>query len=550
MRDRVGGFVLGLGLLTFSGCSDAPPSAVPMEKLAQSPSGMVATGSEPATAAGVEILERGGNAADAAAAAAFALMVTDPANTSLGGRVQLLVFDPRSGITAIDGATRVPTQPLPEREDPTMERGGFATVPVPGSVAALERLVRDHGRLPLETVMEPAIRLATEGFEVPERLAQAWARAASALALDPGASAHYLKPDGSAFQAGERFYQPALALLLQAIADSGSTTFYHGSIAERLSQEIAEGGGFTSRDDFAAYEALDGEVVGTVYRDRQVFAAGGRGWGDTLVQMLNMLAQFQVGLGDPSGDELELMARIIAQAMADRPQVIGSLAPRPDGIALSTLSSLEFAQQRAGQIRSALRDGHSPATGRGIRNDDTSHLSVMDAEGNAVALTTSIGPAFGARVASPTWGMLFAHSYRMRAQPEPGARDLTEMTPTIVMSGDRPELVLGAAGSERIPTSVFQVISHVVDRGWNLERAMRAPRIFALGGELRAHDWLDPSLQDDLASRGFEIRTVSVGDSPHLGLVHAAGFDPMGQIFVGVADDGDSGAAAGPGRKR
>lgn len=549
MRARRPTGAAALGLLfpiVLLACGPSEPEALPLGKAARSAHGMVSTGSAPATAAGVAMLEQGGNAADAAAAAAFALMVTDPANTSLGGRVQLLAFSPERGVVAIDGATQVPQLALPERSDPTQDRSGFATVPVPGSVAALERLVLDHGRLPLATVLEPARRLASEGFEVPARLGTSWGRVAEALARDPGAAAHYLKADGSAYEAGDLYRNPALARLLEAIADSGSTVFYRGRVAETLAREIDAAGGYTRLEDFATYQAVDGVVVEAQYRDHQVLTAGGRGWGDTLAEMLNILAEFERPTGDPSGADLELLARVIAQAMEDRPQQVGSLAPKPDGYRLETLSSPAFAQQRATQIREAMDRGVMPPVTGGIRDHDTSHLSVIDAEGNAVALTTSIGPSFGARVASPTWGLLFGHSYRMRAEPEPGARDLTEMTPTIVLREGRPLLVVGAAGSERIPTAILQVMRHVLDRGWSLEQAMAAPRIFALGRELRVHDWLDPAIPSELSERGFALTPVPLGDSPHLGLVHAVAYDARSGLFVGVADDGDSGAAAGP----
>lgn len=545
--SRRGAAVIALLLpALLSACGSSQPETLSLNKTARSAHGMVSTGSAPATAAGVAILEQGGNAADAAAAAAFALMVTDPANTSLGGRVQLLVFSPDAGVVAIDGATQVPQRVLPERSDPTRDRSGFATVPVPGAVAALERLVLDHGRLPLATVLEPAQRLASEGFDVPARLGASWGRVAEALARDPGAAAHYLKPDGSAYETGDRYRNPALARLFEALADSGSAVFYRGRVAETLAREIEAAGGYATLQDFATYQAVDGVVVEAQYRGHRVHTAGGRGWGDTLAEMLNILAEFDRPTGAPSGSDLELLARVMAQAMEDRPQQVGSLAPKPDGYSLTALSSPAFARQRATQIRDAIRQGTTPPVTGEVRDHDTSHLSVVDDEGNAVALTTSIGPSFGARVASPTWGLLFGHSYRMRAQPDPGARDLTEMTPTIVLHEGRPVLVVGAAGSERIPTAILQVMLHVVDRGWSLEQAMAAPRIFALGGEVRVHEWLDPALRAELSERGFTLVPVALGDSPHLGLVHAVAYDARSGLYVGVADDGDSGAAAGP----
>jgi gamma-glutamyltranspeptidase/glutathione hydrolase len=517
---------------------------LPTAKVARSRTGMVSSGSAQATAAGVWALSQGGNAADAAAAAAFALMVTDPANTSIGGRVQLLFRGADGALVPIDGATQVPRR-VPSRTDPTRDRHGFATVPVPGAVAAIGRLVSQHGRLTLAQVLTPAIGLARDGYIVPPRLAGTWAAVAPALRRDPGTARHYLKPDGSPYLAGDRFVQPALAHLLTLIADSGTAVFYRGHAAATVAAEIRDGGGYADAADFASYRADDGVLVRTPYRGREVLSAGGRAWGNTLAELLNIRAEFPVDTAPASAREVELLARIIAQAIADRPQEVGSLAPKAGGFSLDQLSSREFGRRRAAEIRTAMSAGTLPSGAEETEDHDTSHLSVVDAEGNAVALTTSIGPSFGSRVASPAYGMLFAHSYRMRAEPVPGERDLTEMTPTIVLRDGRPELVLGGAGSERIPTAVFQVLSNVVDRGWDLERAMAAPRLFALGHRVRLHDWFGPALVDSIRARGFDVELVPLGASPHLGLVHAVWFDRRTGMFVGVADAGDSGAAGG-----
>ena len=237
---------------------------------------------------------------------------------------------------------------------------------------------------------------------------------------------------------------------------------------------------------FAGFEgiALRADVYGADDAWPVLMMHGGgqtrHAWGNTLAEMLNILAEFPALKDVASAQEMELVARVIAQSLQDRPQALGTLAPKKDGLALDMLSSREFARERAERIRAA-RQAEPQRTGgeapRDNREDhDTTHLSVMDAEGNAVALTTSIGPRFGARVASPQLGFFYAHSYRMRSSPEPGARDHTEMTPTIVLHQGKPVLVIGAAGSERIPGAILQVLSNVLDRGMSLREAVRAPR--------------------------------------------------------------------------
>ena len=452
--------------------------AQPTEKFAQSRTGMVATGSTYATQAGVQMLEAGGNAVDAAAAAWFALIVTDPANTSLGGRAQILLRLSSGKVMAIDGATESPARvkPLSDAKD---NRAGYAIVPVPGGLAAVGEMVRKYGRLTLADVMKPAILLAESGFAVPPRLAATWQQTRAALAKHPGAAKNFLKPDGSTWQAGEAFRQPNLARVLRQIATEGVAVFYRGAIAEAMVRDIASNGGFVQKQDLQNYRAQPGVVVRTDYRGFKIASAGGRAWGNTLAEMLNILTHFTLGQTEPTTDEIELLARVIAQAMEDRPQEIGTLKPKQNGYSLPKLSSPAFAAQRAELIRRKLLPGKQPVAPNEEETHDTTHLSVLDAAGNAVSLTTSIGPSFGARVATPELGFLYAHSYKMRSDPTPNTRDLTEMTPTIVVRQNQPLLALGGAGSERIPTAILQVLSNVLDRGWSLEQAMRAPAFSA-----------------------------------------------------------------------
>ena len=178
---------------------------------------------------------------------------------------------------------------------------------------------------------------------------------------------------------------------------------------------------------------------------------------------------------------------------------------------------------------------------------DTTHLSVMDAEGNAVALTTSIGPRFGAGVATPELGFLYAHSYRMRSSPEPGERDYTEMTPTIALRDGKPFLVLGAAGSERIPGAILHVLSNVIDRGMPLDEAVAAPRVFSPDGKrVRVHDDTPAAVIEALRARGFAVELVPRGISRHLGIVQAVMFDAKTGEFAGTADPVYDGSAAAP----
>ncbi len=507
---------------------------------------MASTGSSHATAAARGILAAGGNAVDAAAAAHFALMVVDPANASLGGRVQILLRLKDGTVAAIDGATQAP-RGIPSLAASEKPREGYAVVPVPGNLAALNEMTGRYGRLPLATIMQPAIALAQEGFEVLPRQAATWARLSDRLLPNSASRACFLKPDGSIPAAGERFSQPQLARVLSEIAEHGAARFYTGRIADLIAEDMKRSGGFIDKRDLASYRPLPGTVVRTSYRGYEVISAGGRAWGDTLVEMLNILERFSPPSESPTVAELEVLARIMDQALQDRPQEIGTLRPKADGTPLATLSSREFALRRAREITRLLgtATGNPPQNPR--RPHDTTHLSVIDGEGNAVALTTSIGPSFGARVATPELGFLYAHSYRMRADPAAQARDETEMTPTLLLRAGRPVLAIGAAGSERIPTAILQVVSNIVDRGYSLARAVAAPRIFCYQERVRLQPGFAPEISAALAARGFRLLEESNDPPAHLGLVHAVSYDPTTGDYFGAADLLYDGTADGPG---
>lgn len=521
------------------------------EKVARSPHGMVAASTPYAVAAGARILEQGGNAADAAAAACFALMVTDPAMTSLGGRTQMVIYLADGAVAAIDGATESPAvvPPLAGKED---DRRGYQVVPVPGNPAALEMLVSKYGRLKLAQVMQPAIQLAENGFAVTPAIAEIFAAEREKLARNLGAAANFLKPDGSSYAAGEIFKQPRLARTLKEIARRGSAELYRGALGKTLVRDVTANGGYVRESDLRAYKPLPGVVHRANYRGYEVLTVGRRAWGGTLVEMLHILNHFEIARGEPTAQELEIVARTIAQAIADRPQQVGTLTSKPVGYTLEEMATPEFGRKRADLVRKQLSQpaATSPAQSNPepIRDGhETTHLSVIDAEGNAVALTTSIGPRFGDGLATLDLGFLYAHSYRMDGEPTPRLRDETEQTPTIVLKNGRPVLALGGAGSARIPGAVLQVISNVVDRGWPLERAVAAPRLHCQGVNVRIHEGFAPQTLDALRAAGLKLEVVKqASHARHVGIVHAVAFDPASGEFTGAADPAYDGAAAGP----
>lgn len=511
--------------------------------------GAVASSSPHATRAALRILADGGNAVDAAVAAGVALMVADVVNASIAGRAQVLVGLADGTRAAVDGATRVPeaTPPLAAAES----RTGFAVAPVPGGVPAILEAHRRWGRLPLADVLHPAALLARDGFVVPAHLGALWREKGLGLLRNPGARALFLKDDGSPYRAGEVFRNPALADTLAILAKEGGAAFRRGPLVDSWAESCRDGGGFLTAADFVKDGTLAGETTTFRLPGGTLTTVGRQGWGHTLIEILALVAALELNTGWPDADSPALLALSVFRAFEDRPQAIGTLSPKPEGLPLPRLVDPAFIRERAEAVRAmaawprerlARALGAAAAT-EGGTDRDTTHLSVIDGDGNAVALTTSIGPHFGAAVASRATGVLFAHSYRMASSPEAGARDWTEMSPSLVFRDDGGVLAIGAAGSERIPAAIAQVLFHHLHRKLPLAEALAQPRLSWKHGNLRLHCDFGAERGETLAKRGFPVRFTGRNHENHVGVVQAVARNPDRTVEA-AADPAYDGFAA------
>jgi gamma-glutamyltranspeptidase/glutathione hydrolase len=503
---------------------------VAAQKYATSGAGMVAAPTREAAEAGVSVLRRGGNAVDAAAASALALMVTDPAMCSLGGRSQILIYLRGGKFVGIDGATQSPGAAVPAAR----LGHGYGTVPIPGSPAALEQMVESYGTLPWKTLMQPAIRLAKEGFLINREYHQAFRRYGENFRLYRGTAKNFLKSDGSYYSEGELLLQPALARTLEAIAEKGSSVLYRGDLAASIVRDMEKNRGWVRPEDLEQYRPQPGEIVRGTYRGYSIVSRGGQCDGASVIQMLHILEHFD--LSQLHGDRskyLHLMAQVLYLGNGDE--------HLPD----SQQVSRAHAARRIGEIdftRRLPNPSRPPDEGR---EGETNHLSVVDSSGNAVSITQSIGPSFGSKSAHPDLGFFYAYSYDMNDDPVPRQREKTSQSPTMVMRGGHPFLVLGSAGSSRIPGSIVQTIVNVIDHGMNLREALAAPRCFPNGRELRLESiGTTAEVVSNFERLGFQVRRYSSLDG-YFGRVHAILFDGETRMLHGAADPRDSGAAIG-----
>jgi len=476
--------------------------------------GAVAAGAPDAVVAGAEILRTGGNAVDAAVAACLAVCVADPANASIGGRCQILVRLRDGRLAAIDGATRAPV-PLPARPEP---------VPLPGLLPALAQVHARFATRPLTSLAAPAVALAREGAVVTPALARIWKRQADRLRSDRAASTFYLRRDGSAPQAGDRMPNPPAASCLLQWSSGGSPPF-------------------------ACAEARAGEIVAAQAGGWQLASAGRQGWGHTLLEILDLVTRLEPK-ADTAPRRWEAWALAMLSALEDRPQFAGTLAPKPDPVDWSRLLDPDRLDARSRDIAARL-DTDAPVAdvdfagvwpGPSGTDRDTTHLSVVDATGNAVALTMSIGPHFGSATADPVHGFLRPHSYRMASAPRAGAVDHTEMTPTIAWHPDGRVVSLGAAGSERIPGAVAKVFWRIASGDADLETAVAAPRLAWHGGRLRLRKDLGAAVIEWFRSRGYDPEITGAAIENHVGIVHGALWHPQGPHRA-AADPAYDGAA-------
>jgi gamma-glutamyltranspeptidase/glutathione hydrolase len=546
-------------LLAAAGCnadrrlvSALESAAAGASPTARSTRGMVVTGAPLATAVGAHVLERGGNAVDAAVAVAFALAVVEPSQSGIGGRTQILMRLRDGTVAAIDGTTEVPrawTDGPADNEDAY----GYPTIGVPGTVAALDAALRAHGSLPLAQVMAPAIALAGQGFTLSAAEAGRIASVAEQLREFAGSREAFLKPDGEPWKAGERFAQPLLAATLRTIAAGGADAFYRGEIARRIAEDVQAQGGFVTVEDLAAYRAEASIVVRGRYRDHELIGSYLPASGATTIEILQILDHLV--LPDAGSPEwVAIVAQALLMGFADRT----ALHEPPAGKA-AWLVSADLAIERAAAIRwPAVSTGRPGLVSDTIgetrvarESEFTTHVSVADGTGNVVALTQSVGPTMGSRVATP--GLGFAHAATMEylGRLEPGTRrHWSSQSPLIVLANGRPRYVLGGAGARRILSGIVETLSRALDQGMALEPAQAAPRFHPSPSriDMEVREGLAWSAADMAALRAFGFAVETRDYAPYFARVNAIEFDTVTSEWVGVSDPRWQGTAQAPRR--
>jgi gamma-glutamyltranspeptidase/glutathione hydrolase len=537
--------------LALLGCEPQAPEhpAYGNEQIARSRHGMVVSGSPLATSVGVQVLESGGNAVDAAVATAFALSVVEPSMSGLGGRTQILLRTPDGEFAGIDGTTQAPAgSPTEPAEEGNLY--GYATIGVPGTVAALAMAHAEYGKQPWAALIAPAITLAEEGFTIPPQTARRIASVADPLRELEASARYFLKPDGTTYASGERLVQRDLARTLRAIAEGGTEVFYLGWIADSIAADMRRHGGFVRVQDLAAYEARPSRVVRGSYRGYDLVGTYLPASGATTIEALQILERFD--LTDRVGDSewVALTAQALLLSFEDRTQDLGTDEERA-----AILVSKDWAAERAGEVNDpreapALSVGTGGAGRRVVsmrESAHTTHLSVADRDGGLVALTQSLGPTLGSKVAAPGLGFLYAATMGYLGAVAPGARPFSSQSPLIVLNDGKPAYVLGGAGARRIISAIVEVVSRLVDEDVSLAEAMALPRFHPTNATIfiegrRAATWSAANMAE-LASFGFAPEAR--GSATYFAVLHGIEFEVATGDYIGVADPRYHGSATG-----
>ena len=522
---------------------------------------MVVTQNKHATEVGYDILRKGGNAVDAAVAVGFALAVTLPRAGNLGGGGFVLIYDKESDeISAIDYRSAAPSSATSDLflEKDKVIRFGHLVNAVPGSVAGLLKAHKDHGSLPLDDLLKPAISLAKDGFEVTHDLNYVLEWGKESMLANQASKDKFYDLNEAPVQVRSILKQPNLAKTLFKISKKGSEIFYKGEIAKWISEESLSSGGLITMEDMAAYKAKLREPIETSYRGYRVVtmppAASG---GLVLLQTLNILENFDLKeLGHNSAKTVHLLSESMQRAYADRAAYHGD--PDYYEVPIKQMLNRQYSRDLADQI-SETRTPNGQIFAGDLRkydeSPDTTHFSIIDSKGNAVSNTYTLGSSFGSGVTIEKGGFLmnnqmrnFSHFYGREDvnfgtseanKLEPGKRMISTQTPTLVFKPDGQLLmILGSPGGGRIPNIITQVISNVIDHDMSFSEAVMAPRINQrLEGKLQLETGFSPDTIQLLKQRGHEPEI-----STTMGSVQAIFLG--NETIYGVADTRRPGALA------
>jgi gamma-glutamyltranspeptidase/glutathione hydrolase len=523
--------------------------------------GVVVSTQKIASNIGLQVLNDGGNAFDAAVAVSYALAVVHPVAGNIGGGGFAVIHTATGDNVALDFREMAPgkaTRDMYLDKDgnvvPAASTDGYLAAGVPGTVAGMSALLNKYGTKSLASLMQPAIKYADDGFAVSERQAETFKEHAPRLNKFASSRKYFMKPDGSTYKEGETVIQKDLAKTLRMIAQQGPDAFYKGEIAELIAKDMAANGGLITKEDLAKYKPIWREPVKGTYRGYEILSMSPPSSGGThILQILNVMEGYDLkSMGFGSSATVHVMAEAMRYAYADRSEFMGD----PDFVKVPVkgLISKDYAAEIRAKIDPAKATPSSqvrPGTPGMYEGTNTTHYSIVDKFGNAVSITYTINDYYGSAAAVNGAGFLLNNEMDdFSIKPgvpniyglvggaanavEPYKRPLSSMSPTIVLKDGKIHMVVGSPGGSRIITTVLQVISNVIDHDMNIREAVDAPRIHMqwLPDELRIEkNGLAKDVIDSLTAMGYKVVVRgSMGD------VNAILVDPVSGVMYSSGD--------------
>lgn len=469
--------------------------------------GMVVTAQHLASDVGVEVLKKGGNAVDAAVAVGYALAVVYPTAGNIGGGGFMTIRLKDGRTTFLDFRERAPlasTKTMYLDDKGEIVKGastaGYLAVGVPGSVMGFETAREKYGTLSRQELLAPAIRFAKDGFVLDQGDVASLQNGAKKLSKDKAAAAIYLKPDGKSFAIGEALVQPELAATLTSISEKGPDAFYKGAIADDIVKASAATGGILAKADFEQYTVRELKPVTCNYRGYDIASSPPPSSGGVIIcEILNVLEGYPLSyLGYGSAETVHAMVEAMRHAYVDRNSALGD----PDFIQnpVEKLTNKAYAKEIRATINPFKAGISKNLTPKGMgESTETTHYSIIDNDGNAVAVTYTLNGSFGAGVVAPGTGILLNNEMDdFTSKPgspnlyglvqgeanaiAPKKTPLSSMSPTIISKDGKPFMVIGSPGGARIITITLEAIINVIDHGMSIQEAIDAPRIH--------HQWL------------------------------------------------------------
>ena len=486
-----------------------------------------------ASQAGKDIFSIGGNAFDAAVAAAFTLSVVEPSMSGIGGRLQSIYKTKDGNIAGVDATTQIPFNY--DSKNSSSDSYGYKTIGIPGVVAGLIKLHEEHGELDLKTVMASSIRHAEEGYMIFPGEAKRQASAKSIIESFEGTKLYFLNSEGNSFIAGDIVVQKDLANTLRIISENGKAGFYEGEVAEKIVNDIQSNGGLLTLDDLKNYSALDSKVLTGNFQGYKIHSLYLPSYGAITIQILQILDNLNIQT------ENELAIKI--SSASERAYKYRYYQNNPDS--LKSILSYDLARKIANKINNddsllALKNESDETLESDLAVGHTTHLTTADQHGNVVAITQTLGPNMGSKVA--TKGLGFLYNVTMGpylggylGEDKPGDRASSHISPTLFTNGDEVVLALGAAGGQRIITAITQVAYRYLAQNTPLYDALYLPRYYKDDGILYIENHLGINrINAQLFSSVYNVKRIP--HKAYFGRVHAVALDSLKKLWIGSAD--------------